>query len=267
MTTGLRRAGAVLGALCLSAAAGSLDDLKTLYEPATFEGADGGTLLYRLMKPGQVEVGKSYPLVVFLHGAGGRGNDNFGQIRDQPKALEILASDAMRAKHPCFVMVPQCPVGKQWVDVPWSKGSYSQKEVAVSADLKRVIELVEKLQKGLPVDRTRCYAAGLSMGGYGTWDIILRRPEMFAAAAPCCGAGDPSGAGRIKHVGVWAFHGGKDGVVPVRGSREMFAALEKAGAEPRYNEFPGVGHFSWNQAFTTKGLWDWMFAHRGGDKK
>jgi len=100
------------------------------------------------------------------------------------------------------------------------------------------------------------------MGGYGTWDLIEREPKLFAAAIAVCGAGDPSRAPSIAKMAIWAFHGDKDGVVPVSGSREMVEALKKAGGSPKYNEFPGVGHAAWGPAYATEGLWEWMFEQK-----
>ncbi len=208
---------------------------------------------------------KVYPLVLFLHGAGGRGADNWGQIKDQPAALLALAGDAVQVKHPCIVVAPQCPGGKQWVNTPWGKGSYSQDKVAISAELKRVLEALAQLRTEFQVAPNRIYVTGISMGGYGTWDIILREPKLFAAAMPVCGAGDPSRAASVAKMAIWAFHGDKDGVVPVAGSREMIEALKKAGGAPKYTEFPGVGHASWTPAHATEGLWEWLFAQKRGE--
>ncbi|HUT32908.1 MAG TPA: prolyl oligopeptidase family serine peptidase [Planctomycetota bacterium] len=253
------------GAVALAAtvaAAGGVDDLKTAFEAREFAGSDGGKLLYRLLRPKGYDPNKTYPLVLVLHGAGGRGGDNWGQIKDQPAPFLALAGDAVQDKHPCIVVAPQCPGGKQWVNWPWGKGSYSQDKVPISAELKRVLEALAQLRTEFQVDARRVYVTGMSMGGYGTWDIIAREPKLFAAAMPVCGAGDPSRAPSIAKMAVWAFHGDKDGVVPVSGSREMVEALKKAGGKPRYNEFPGVGHASWGPAYATERLWEWLFAQK-----
>lgn len=258
----LRLLAGLLASAAIAAAAGALDDLKAAFEAREFAGSDGGTLLYRLLRPKGYDPNKAYPLVLVLHGAGGRGNDNWGQIRDQPAPFLALAGDAIQDKYPCLVVAPQCPPGKQWVNTPWGKGSYSQDKVPLSAELKRVLELLAQLRTEFQVDARRVYVTGISMGGYGAWDILAREPGLFAAAVPVCGAGDPSRAERIARTAVWAFHGDKDGVVPVSGSREMIAALKKTGASPKYTEFPGVGHASWTPAYATEGLWDWFFAEK-----
>ena len=136
--TGRWLIGMVAWAAALGAAAGGKDDLKAVYEAREYVAKDGGKLLYRLMRPKGYDATRKYPLVLVLHGAGGRGSDNWGQIGDQPLPFQQLASDALREKHPCFVVAPQCPRGKQWVNTPWGKGSYAQEKVPISAELKRV---------------------------------------------------------------------------------------------------------------------------------
>jgi predicted peptidase len=223
--------------------------------------ADGKTLPYRLMKPADTKAGEKYPLVIFLHGAGERGTDNKKQLVwfwNEKKASPMTRPEVAAAK--AFVVVPQCPEGKQFVDVPWAKGSY--KSPPISEPLKLTLDLVDSLLKELPIDADRVYVIGMSMGGYGAFDAVQRRPELFAACVPICGAGDPSKAKDIAHVPVWAFHGDADGAVPVRGSREMIDALKKAGADPKYTEYPKVGHNSWSPAFEEKEFWNWIFAQR-----
>jgi predicted peptidase len=104
------------------------------------------------------------------------------------------------------------------------------------------------------------YVTGLSMGGFGTWDVIQRHPERFAAAVPICGGGDPAHAGKIAQILIWAYHGDKDAVVNVERSRDMIAAIKDAGGTPRYTELPGVEHDSWTAAYTNPDLYTWMFA-------
>lgn len=222
---------------------------------------DGAALPYRVLKPAAPEAGKKYPLVVFLHGAGERGTDNNKQLvwfwnEKKPSVLtrpEVAAAGA-------FVLVPQCPDGKKFVEVPWEKGSY--KSPAVSAPLKLTLALVDSFIKDNPVDPDRVSVVGMSMGGYGAVDAVQRRPDLFAACVPICGAGDVGKAKDIAHVALWAFHGDADTVVPVAGSRELVAALKAAGAAPKYTEYPKVGHNSWSPAFEEKEFWNWLFAQK-----
>ncbi len=229
-------------------------------EAGEFQAA-GKTLLYRFLKPEGTEAGKKYPLVVILHGADERGNDNSKQLawfwhRKKPRVLGRPEVGAAKA----FVVVPQCPDSQQWVDVPWGKGSYHSP--AVSEPLKLTLSLIGTLLKEQPIDPDRVYILGMSMGGFGALDAAQRRPDLFAAVVPICGAGDVSKAKEIAHVPVWAFHGDKDDVVPVSGSREIVEALEKAGGTPKYTEYPDTGHNSWSPAFDEKEFWNWIFSHR-----
>jgi predicted peptidase len=223
--------------------------------------SDGKGLPYRLLKPAETKVGEKYPLVVILHGAGERGADNKNQLVwfwNDKKPSVMTRPEVAAAKG--FVIVPQCPEGKKWVEVPWEKGCYKSPEI--SEPLKLTLALVDSLLTDQPIDPDRVYIIGMSMGGYGAFDAVQRRPELFAACVPICGAGDPSRAKDIARVPVWAFHGEVDGAVPVSGSREMIAALKKAGADPKYTEYAKVGHNSWSPAFEEKEFWNWIFAQK-----
>jgi predicted peptidase len=217
---------------------------------------DGHKLPYRLLMPATVEKGTKYPLVVFLHGAGERGVDNEKQlIHGVPQFV------AKREKYPCFLFAPQCPDGKRWVEVDWSADSHTQPKEPGEVG-KLVLALTEKSIMELPVDPKRVYITGLSMGGYGTWDILARRPELFAAAAPVCGGADEATAVKIKDIPIWVFHGARDTAVKPARSRNMVAALEKAGGKPKYTEYPDVGHNSWDPAYRDPEFFKWLFAQK-----
>ncbi len=233
-------------------------------EAKTFTAPGGKTLPYRLIRPDGVEAGKTYPLVLVLHGAGERGSDNAKQlIHVWEKGTGPLGRPEFAAAK-AFAILPQCPDGKQWVNVPWGNGSYTSPAVSEPLDL--ALKLTDASIKELPIDPDRVYVMGLSMGGYGTFDAIQRRPELFTAAIPVCGAMDVSKAKDVKHVAVWVFHGDKDTVVPPTGSRDAVAALKAAGATPRYTEYPDVGHNSWSPAFRERELWTWLFAQKRAGK-
>ena len=148
---------------------------EELYEPRVFMNDAGRSLNYRLMIPKDYSPSgtEKYPLVLFLHGAGERGNDNAKQLVHGTKDF---AKDENRAKYPCFVIAPQCPEGKKWVEVDWSANTHKQPEESVSLVLTR--ELMASLQKEFRIDEKRLYVTGLSMGGYGTWDMITRTPNV-----------------------------------------------------------------------------------------
>lgn len=210
--------------------------------------------------------GIRFPVILCLHGAGGRGTDNEQQIRDTQWAVNTLASPGVQERHPSILVVPQCPPGRQWVATDWSKGSYRVADVDETPELRDAFAIFEAVLAEFAdhVDRARLYLCGFSMGGYGTWDLLARRPGRFAAAVPVCGAGDPGRTAAIARSAIWAFHGDADGAVPVDGSRRMVEALEAAGASVRYTELAGVGHNAWSPAWKRADLVAWLFAQRAG---
>ena len=223
-----------------------------------FAAADGGVLRYRLLEPLDVDASPSYPLVLVLHGAGERGDDN---VRQLIHGGRNFADEQFRRRHPAYVVAPQCPAEQKWVEVPWDRRQHAM-PAEPSAPLARTLELLEALQREYAIDPARIYAVGLSMGGYGTWDLLQRRPELLAAAIPICGGGDPAHVAPFAATPVWAFHGAEDAVVTVDRSRDMIAALRAAGGRPVYTEYEGVEHNSWTPTFDNRLVWDWLFAQR-----
>ncbi|AMV17220.1 alpha/beta hydrolase-fold protein [Planctomyces sp. SH-PL14] len=230
---------------------------KDSFEKHVFE-AEGASLPYRLLKPANVESGKKYPVVVFLHGAGERGTDNEKQL---VHGMSVFLDGQFRKDHPCFVVVPQCPDKTMWVDIPWDSPQPRMPEMP-NLNHKLVIGLLDRLEKELPVDVDREYAAGLSMGGFGTWDLLIRNPKRFAAGVVVCGGADLSRVIVAKDIPLWLFHGAKDTTVRVERSREAVETLKKIGATPRYTEYPDVAHDSWNNAFATPELYEWLFTQK-----
>jgi len=222
----------------LTAMAQKKPDLNTLLEKRTF-GEGKAALSYRLLKPEEYDGKKSYPLLVFLHGAGERGTDNTAQMRH---GVAEFAKEANRKKYPCFLIAPQCPAKRGW-------GEYS----------KTVASLVESLCKEFSIDKKRIYLTGLSMGGYGTWTLLAQRPDLFAAGIPICGGGNEKQAETLAKIPIWAFHGDKDTLVRPERSRTMIEAIKKAGGKPRYTEYPGVGHDSWTQTYRDPKVIAWLF--------
>ena len=214
---------------------------------------------YQLSSP-KVAAGNLYPLVVCLHGAAGRGTDNAARGIE---AYAVLNDSAVQAKHPAFLLAPQCNTGFQWVDAPWAKGSYNLDQVPESVYMKKVHALILQVMKDYPVDPARIYVTGQSMGGFGTWNLILNHPELFAAAIPICGGGSPAHAERIKNTPIQCFHGAKDTTVPTDASRDMAVALEKAGSSVfKYTELPNGTHVIMKEVWATPGLIDWLFEQK-----
>ena len=224
------------------------------YVPRVYQGASGGDLNYRIHLPDPLEAGKKYPLVLMFHGAGERGNDNTRQLKNA--AGDILKY--VQQHKQAIILVPQCPAGQQWVDVPWSADAHTMPETP-SISMRLAMGLLNKTIQEQPVDSSRVYVVGLSMGGFGTWDIIQRNPHLFAAAIPVCGGGDPAYALKIKDVPIWAFHGDSDPVVKTIRSRDMVEALRKAGGTPRYTEYPDTKHNAWTRTFANPDVLKWLF--------
>lgn len=231
-----------------------------VFEAREFKGADGKVLKYRLLKPIDFDSNakEKYPLVLFLHGAGERGDDN---VRQLVHGGRNFADDALRKRYPAFVIAPQCPAEQKWVEVPWDLKVHGMPEEP-SESLGLTFEAIEALKQEFPIDESRLYGMGLSMGGFGTWDILQRKPGMLAAAVPICGGGDPKHVEGFKSTPIWVFHGGADPIVIPPRSRDMVAALKAAGGTPIYTEYEGVGHDSWTPTFDNRQTWDWLFAQR-----
>lgn len=231
------------------------------YEARTFAGAEGAQLGYRLLKPKDFDPAKKYPLVVVLHGAGERGTDNAVQLK---YGAPLFLKPDVRDKYPCFVVAPQCPPEQTWSAVKGWTGPNAYSEEP-TAPMKLLLGALDAVLKEFPaIDQERLYVTGLSMGGYGTWDLVTRQPQRWAAAAPICGGGDVSRIAPAKGVAIWAFHGALDPTVPAIRTQEMIAALEAAGGKPLYSEYPYVKHDSWNIAYGEPELLPWMFAQKRG---
>lgn len=214
-----------------------------------------GSLPYRLLKPERLDPERKYPLVIFLHGAGERGEDNDVHIRHiAPAFLEA----ENRTRFPCFVLAPQCPTGIMWASHD-REGSRLTIRNTPSAPMQLVLSLLAEVENSFPIDPSRVYLTGLSMGGFGTWDLLARFPRRFAAAVPICGGGDLTTASDFKDVPIWAFHGALDKVVAPGNSRTMIRALQEAGGNPGYTEYPDVGHNSWSNAYSDSHLLPWLF--------
>jgi hypothetical protein len=225
-------------------------ELAQLSELRIFVNNKGETLLYRLIKPLNYDYTRNYPIVVSLPYGGQPATDMLRQI-EGAAAAELLSTDVNRKKYPAFIFIPHCPPGSGWGGIP----NYPSVDSLV-------LDAISSLDNLFGIDVNRRYVTGISRGGYGTWNFICKRPDMFAAAIPVCGGGDPALAANAASVAVWAFHGKNDKNVPVSGSQNMISALEKAGSHPKYSEFPDEGHNIWYKVSITPGLWDWLFAQK-----
>jgi predicted peptidase len=248
----------ILTAFCFSVMAQD----KSLFEKKMFvQGTD--TLLYRILYPLNYEPRKKFPVVLFLHGSGERGSDNEAQLS---WGADLFLDSAKRAAFPAIIVFPQCPQQNSWAANKRSADSLGFSfpvDQPATKPMLLVMELMNSLVQNGEANPKKMYVGGLSMGGFGTYDILWRMPDFFAAAFPICGAGNPEKVtAYAKKFPIWVFHGGSDPVVPVANSHLMVHALQQAGAKVKYSEYPGVGHESWKNAFAEPDLLPWLFAQK-----
>lgn len=227
------------------AAAVRAGEAQTGFVPRLHKGS-GGDSKYVLFVPHGYKGDKEFPLILFLHGAGERGEDGEAPVK-QGVGSAIKFKGAEK-NFPCFVIFPQCR----------GKGNWK----AGGPDADRALAILDEVMKEYKIDSKRLYLTGLSLGGFGTWSLAAAHPEKWAAIAPICGGGDPGSAERIKHIPCWCFHGDQDQAIKVEQSRDMIEALKAAGGKPKYDEYKGVGHNCWDRAYTTKELYDWLLMQR-----
>lgn len=213
----------------------------------------------RLMRPATLKPGPTYPLVLFLHGAGERGDDNEKQLAYLPT---WLAEEANRRNYPCFVLAPQCRTDRRWVEIDWSDKKSLPQKPEMTVDMTAAVAVLDAVMQDEQVDPSRVYLTGISMGGYGSWDLAARMPKRFAAVIPICGGGDEATAPKLEGLPIWCFHGDADKAVPVERSRTMVEAVKAAGGRVQYTEYAGVGHDSWTPAYRDAATLDWLFRQR-----
>ncbi len=217
-------------------------DAKTGFLHRVYQGPEGEGK-YILFVPHDYKGDKPYPLILFLHGAGETGTDGV-------KPSKVGLGPAIKKNEKTFPFITIFPQSQKRT---WQAGS---------TDANRALAILKEVQKEYKIDSKRLYLTGLSMGGFGTWSLAQKYPKKWAAIAPVCGGGNIKAAAAIKHIPCWCFHGDKYGAVRVDLSRKMIAALKAAGGEPRYTEYPGVGHNSWDRAYGTAELYEWFLKHK-----
>ena len=222
-------------------------------------------LPYRFLYPLSFDAGRKYPLLIFLHGAYEKGNDNEAQLDIGGR---YFLADSNRRNFPAVIIFPQCPSNDVWAyfDAEFDSMGvlkraifpFRKEPTAVTSLLK---QLVDSLMSSSFIDISKIYVGGLSQGGMGVFDIVARYPNIFAAAFPICGAGKVSTADKFaKQTALWIFHGADDDVVPVHFSRQFYQKLKKLGGDVKYTEYPGVRHDSWINALHEKDLLPWLFS-------
>ena len=217
--------------------------IEQLGVPKPGDPAKKETISYWLFLP-QCDTAKTaagYPLLLFLHGAGERGNNpELVKVHGPAKIVETEAGKTW----PFITVSPQCPKGKYW-----------------SPQI--LLKLLDEIERTCPVDKSRVYVTGLSMGGFGSWMLLREAPNRFAAAAPVCGGGDPDWAPIFKDIPIWVFHGDADGAVNPEFSKKLVQAIKDAGGKKvKLTIYPGVGHNSWNNAYSDPELWKWFLEQK-----
>ncbi|PAU93934.1 phospholipase [Aliifodinibius salipaludis] len=254
----MKRIVVVIGFLFLSISIANAQ--ITDFEPRTFTDSTEQELQYRMLKPANYDSTKSYPLVLFLHGAGERGNDNYSQLK---WGVSHFAEPKFRERYPAFVVAPQMQEGEVWSQLITTRDTTTftaSMGETPTEPMRLTIGLLKKLQNKYSINSDRLYVTGISMGGFGTFDLIQRFPNKFAAAVPICGGGDLSRAFMLVDIPLWVFHGTEDEVVHPKFSRSMVEAIRIAGGSPGYTEYPDEGHVgAWVQAYSNPHLYEWLF--------
>lgn len=251
----------LLSALCFALPACATTQAAKYQDRAVEMG--GKTYQFKVYVPAAWSKDKKWPVILYLHGAGERGDDNIAQTR-----VGLGPALSQQANLASIVVLPQCPRGRWWPEV-------DMRDLALAA--------LNQSIKEFNGDPERIYLTGISMGGYGTWAIARAHPEKFAALAPVCGGvrppprfpalsdtveatseSDPylAVAQRVGKTPVWVFHGDEDQAVPVEESRKMVEALKSVGGNVRYSEYKGVAHNSWDRAYAEPEFFLWLLAQR-----
>jgi predicted peptidase len=233
--------------------------LAQRFEARTHKPIDGWAIPYRLFRP---EAAGRLPLVLYLHGAGGIGSDNRKQIEGGNLfGTHLWALPETQRQHPCYIVAPQ--TDRRWLRYDAARPPGQAHLVSgFGQGAAAAVDVVDALRREFAIDERRIYVTGNSMGGGGTWHMVAHRATLFAAAVPCCGGPAAESGSENPGVPVWNFHGDADKSVPVEVSRERIAARRKAGGEPVYTEYSGVGHNVARWAYTEPGLPEWLFAQR-----
>lgn len=248
----------LLGALSVSVSAARPEEARTLKQVYVNEELDGYEIPYVLYLPANYDEAKEYPVLLLLHGAGERGNDNELQLFH---AVDELYETRQALMDECIFLVPQCPLNELWVDWPWENGNYALDEIPESKALSTVMKILDGVINDYAADTNRVYIMGISMGGFGTWDALVRHEPIFAAGVPLCGGGDPSKADILKEIPIWCVHGTVDSAVPFAGTEEMYNTIVAAGGERiTFEPMDGMDHNIWDYATTNGALIDWLFA-------
>ncbi len=243
-----------IAASCARAVDLTKDDID--FRKEMYVNKKGARLPYRLFVPMGYSSANTYPLVLWLHGGEGRGNDNIKQItRGNEKGTHLWTSSEVQAQFPAFVLAPQCPVGENWSDPELNQPSNA---------LQLALEILASVEKQFAIDPERIYVVGQSMGGLGVWSLLQTHPEKWAAAVVLAAYDNFTAPMSISRIPLWVFQGDADRSVPVDLVREMMKQLKKLNANLHYTEYHKVDHDVWNRAFAEPELVPWLSSQRRG---
>jgi len=226
---------------------------------ASLKGTNSNKMNYRYYLPNTSHSDR-IPLILFLHGANGRGEDN---IKHLDYAATFWASPEVQNKYPAYILAPQCPPNRQFVNTSFKTtpfDHYVQDSIPESDELIMVLDLVNEFCHTYSIDTSRIYIVGFSMGASGTWDLITRHSGVFSAAIIMAGVSDTSKAETITHIPIWAFNGENDAIAPAKLNKEMVKTINEMGGNAQHTVFIGIGHDCIRQTYQTSGLIDWLFS-------
>lgn len=236
---------------------------KTMFSKEQFI-KGGDTLQYRMLLPENFDEKKQYPVLFFLHGAGERGSNNESQLIHGSK---LFLNPENRKNFPAIIIFPQCPKDDYWANVIIGDGKklerFSfQKGGKPGKAMELLVALVAKIKSEKFSDNDRFYVGGLSMGAMGTYEILRRKPNVFASAFAICGGDHVENVKKYKHVPLWIFHGGKDSVVPIQKSEIVVNELKRLNSDVKFRVYPDANHNSWDPAFAEPDFLSWIFSYR-----
>ncbi|MBR7184204.1 MAG: hypothetical protein IKD37_01210 [Clostridia bacterium] len=238
----------------------TIDFTNEVFEKYHHTGENGIRMAYSLYVPSNYTLDKQYPVLLYLHGAGHRGDDNARTLSD---IVYCFFNHENVPVDEAIVLVPQCPSGMQWVDYPWSQQNYLLSNVKQSQAMTTLIEILDKVEAEYSTDKSRYYIYGISMGSYGTFDILARYADRFTAAIAISGGGPKDAADVLKNVPIWAVHSDDDTTVSVEGTREMVRLIREAGGtQMNYTEVTGRNHKMGVFTASNSELFEWLFSQK-----
>ena len=254
----------MVGTVPLNGAAAWLEKQAPAAGAFVYESGDS-QLPYRLFAPFELEPNKQYPLVVYLHDAPAKGNDNKLQLEEN-YIIDVLRNTENVNIHSCYILVPQCPIDENWVNGIINTSTYAQALSPISRPLSMTMEIIAMLQENYKIDRQRIYIGGVGEGATGTWDLCTRYPDIFAAAFPAAGHTDPTTASAMAQIPTWAFHGQTDPVVSFTSTYNMVLELEKLQGDIQFTKYRHVDHEINERVSKEPDLFWWLFSQKKADK-